>query len=147
MPDRPVRVSATDWAEGGLDIEQTVAFAEALKERGCDFIDVSTGGLTPTQSIPVAPNYQVGFAEEIKRATGMPTIAEGLITEPKQAEAIVAEGQADMIALARGILYGPRWPWHAAAELGTEVSAPKQHWRSQPREHKRLFGTTSIEQR
>ncbi len=147
--DRPVgvRVSATDWAEGGWDLEQTITFAHALGERGCAYIDVSTAGLTPAQSIPVGPGYQVPFAEAIKRATSLPTIAVGLITEPLQAEAIVAEGKADMVALARGILYDPRWPWHAAAELGAEVKAPKQYWRSQPRAYKRLFGTTSIEQR
>ncbi len=147
--DRPVgvRVSATDWAEGGWDLEQTMAFAQAVKELGCAFIDVSTGGLTPAQNIRIGPGYQVPFAEAIKRDTDLPTIAVGLITEPRQAEAIVAGGQADMVALARGILYDPRWPWHAAAELGAAVKAPKQYWRSQPREHKRLFGTTSIEQR
>lgn len=142
-----VRVSATDWAPGGLDSDMTVAFTEALKARGCGFVDVSTGGLTPSQEIPVGPGYQVAFAAAVKRATGLPTIAVGLITEPRQAEEIVSSGQADMIALARGILYDPRWPWHAAAELGAEVRAPKQYWRSQPREYKRLFGTTSIEQR
>ena len=147
--DRPVgvRVSATDWVDGGWDLEQTIAFARALDQRGCAFIDVSTGGLAPAQNIPIGPGYQVPFAEAVKRATGLPTIAVGLIAEPQQAEAIVANGQADMVALARGILYDPRWPWHAAAELGAEVKAPKQYWRSQPREYKRLFGTTSIEQR
>jgi 2,4-dienoyl-CoA reductase-like NADH-dependent reductase (Old Yellow Enzyme family) len=148
-PEKPVgvRVSATDWAEGGWDLEQTVAFAQALRARGAAFIDVSSGGLSPAQSIQVGPGYQVPFAEAIRRETGMPTIAVGMITEPKHADEIVARGQADMVALARGILYDPRWPWHAAAELGAEVRAPKQYWRSQPREHKRLFGTTSIEQR
>jgi len=142
-----IRVSASDWAKGGWDLDQTIAFAREVKKRGCDFIDVSSGGLTPAQDIPLGPNYQVPFAAAIKRETGMPTIAVGLITEPKQAEAVIASGQADMVALARGILYDPRWPWHAAAELGAEVKAPKQYWRSQPREYKRLFGTTSIEQR
>ncbi|WP_448206651.1 NADH:flavin oxidoreductase/NADH oxidase [Azospirillum sp. sgz302134] len=147
--DRPVgvRVSATDWAEGGWDLDQTIAFAQALKQRGCAYVDVSTAGLTLAQNIPVKPGFQVPFAEAVKKATGLPTIAVGLITEPLQAEAIIANGQADMIALARGILYDPRWPWHAAAALGAEVRAPKQYWRSQPREYKRLFGTTSIEQR
>ncbi|HYG90001.1 MAG TPA: NADH:flavin oxidoreductase/NADH oxidase [Azospirillum sp.] len=147
--DRPVgvRVSATDWVEGGWDLEQTIVFARALKDRGCAFIDVSSAGLSPAQSIPVGPGYQVPFADAVKRETGLPTVAVGLITEPKQAESIVAAGQADMVALARGILYDPRWPWHAAAELGAQVKAPRQYWRSQPREYKRLFGTTSIEQR
>jgi 2,4-dienoyl-CoA reductase-like NADH-dependent reductase (Old Yellow Enzyme family) len=105
----------------------------------CAFIDVSSGGLSPQQQIPVEPGYQVPFAEKIRRETGLPTIAVGLITEPDQAEAIVSSGQADMVALARGMLYDPRWPWHAAAELGAQVDAPKQYWRSQPREFKNLF--------
>lgn len=142
-----VRVSATDWVEGGWDLEQTTAFAEALKARGCDFIDVSSGGVSPRQKIPVAPNYQVPFAAEIKRRVGMPTIAVGLITEAAQAEEIVVSGQADMVALARGMLYDPRWPWHAAAQLGGQVDAPRQYWRSQPREHKALFGETRFGQR
>ena len=142
-----VRVSATDWVEGGWDLEQTTAFADALKARGCDFIDVSSGGVSPQQKIPVAPNYQVPFAAEIKRRVGMPTIAVGLITEAAQAEEIVASGQADMVALARGMLYDPRWPWHAAAQLGGQVDAPRQYWRSQPREHKALFGETRFGQR
>jgi 2,4-dienoyl-CoA reductase-like NADH-dependent reductase (Old Yellow Enzyme family) len=139
--DRPVgvRVSATDWVEGGWDVEQTVAFAQALKQRGCAFIDVSSGGLSPLQKIPVGPNYQVPFAARIKRETGMPTIAVGLITEAEQAESILASGEADMIALARAMLYDPRWPWHAAAKLGAQVQAPPQYWRSQPREYKDLF--------
>ncbi len=85
------------------------------------------------------PGYQVPFAERIRRETGLTTIAVGLITEPEQAEAIVSSGQADMVALARGMLYDPRWPWHAAAKLGARVDAPKQYLRSQPRELKDLF--------
>jgi len=148
-PDCPVgvRVSATDWVPDGWDIEGTVAFAHALKTRGCDFIHVSSGGLSPAQQIPLGPNYQVGFAARVKRDVGMPTMAVGLITEPQQAEAIVAEGEADMVALARAMLYDPRWPWHAAAALGAQVSAPKQYWRSQPREQKALFGTLTLGQR
>jgi 2,4-dienoyl-CoA reductase-like NADH-dependent reductase (Old Yellow Enzyme family) len=140
-PDKPVgiRVSATDWVEGGWDIEQTVAFAQELKKRGCDFIDVSSGGLSPQQKIVLGPGYQVPFAQRIKAETGMPTIAVGLITEAEQAEEIVASGKADMVALARGILYNPRWPWHAAAKLGAQVDAPPQYWRSMPREVKNLF--------
>jgi 2,4-dienoyl-CoA reductase-like NADH-dependent reductase (Old Yellow Enzyme family) len=139
--DRPVgvRVSATDWVEGGWDIGQTIAFAQALKQRGCAFIDVSSGGLSPRQKIPVGPNYQVPFAARIKRETGMPTIAVGLITEAEQAEGILAAEEADMVALARAMLYDPRWPWHAAAKLGARVQAPPQYWRSQPREYKDLF--------
>ena len=139
--DTPVgiRISATDWVDGGWEIEQSVAFAQALQRRGCAFIDVSSGGLSPLQKIPVGPGYQVAFADRIRRETGLPTIAVGLITEPEQAETILASGQADMVALARGMLYDPRWPWHAAAELGDQVDAPKQYWRSQPRAYKDLF--------
>jgi 2,4-dienoyl-CoA reductase-like NADH-dependent reductase (Old Yellow Enzyme family) len=142
-----VRVSATDWVDGGWDIEQTVAFAHELKKRGCDFIDVSSGGLSPLQTIPLGPNYQVPFAARIKAETGMPTIAVGLITQAQQAEEIVASGQADMVALARGILYDPRWPWHAAAQLGAQVDAPPQYWRSQPRELKNLFRDSTLGKR
>jgi 2,4-dienoyl-CoA reductase-like NADH-dependent reductase (Old Yellow Enzyme family) len=134
-----VRVSATDWVEGGWDIDQTVAFAHELKKRGCAFIDVSSGGLSPLQKIPVAPNYQVPFAARLKKEVGMPTIAVGLITEAEQAENIVASGQSDMVGLARAMLYDPRWPWHAAAKLGGQVDVPPQYWRSQPREFKELF--------
>lgn len=149
VPGLPVgmRVSATDWVPGGWDLEQTVTFAHALKAQGCDFIHVSTGGLSSAQSIPLAPNYQVPFASRIKADVGMPTIAAGLITEAHQADAIVSSGEADLIALARGALYDPRWPWHAAAELGAQVSAPKQYWRSQPREQKALFGAVTQGQR
>ncbi len=136
-----VRISATDWVDGGWDIEQSVVFAKELQRRRCAFIDVSSGGLSPLQQIPVQAGYQLPFAERVRRETGMPTIAVGLITEPDQAEAIIASGQADMVALARGMLYDPRWPWHAAAQLGAQVDAPKQYWRSQPRELKNLFKT------
>ena len=139
--DKPVgvRISATDWVEGGWDIRQSVVFAKELQRRGCSFIDVSSGGLSPLQQIPLEPGYQVPFAERIRRETGLPTIAVGLITEPEQAEKIVSSGQADMVALARGMLYDPRWPWHAAAKLGAQVVAPNQYLRSQPREYKNLF--------
>ena len=142
-----VRVSATDWVEHGWDLEGTVAFAQALKQRGCDFMHVSSGGLSPQQAIPLAPGYQVGFAARIKAETGLPTMAVGLITEARHAESVLADGQADMVSLARGILYDPRWPWHAAAELGASVAAPKQYWRSQPREQAKLFGETRVGQR
>lgn len=135
-----VRISATDWVEGGWDIEQSIAFGLALRERGCDFIDVSSGGLSPLQKITLEPGYQVPLAESIRRETAMPTIAVGLITEPEQAEAIIAEGRADMVALARGMLFDPRWPWHAAAKLNAQVDAPRQYWRSQPHGLKNLFG-------
>lgn len=134
-----VRISATDWVEGGWDLEQSIELAKALDKLGCSYIHVSSGGLSPQQKIAVGPNYQVPFADGIKRYVNMPVIAVGLITEPEQAEAIIGTGQADMIALARGILYNPRWPWHAAAKLGAKVSAPKQYWRSEPHGLKGLF--------
>ena len=139
-----VRVSATDWVEGGWDLEQTCVFATELKERGVDWIDVSSGGVSPAQQIPVGPGYQVEFARAIKEAAGVHTIAVGLITEPQQAEAIVAGGQADLVALARGMLYDPRWPWHAAAQLGATVEAPRQYWRSQPHGLKHLFADATF---
>lgn len=139
--DKPVgiRISATDWVDGGWDVPQSIAFAKELERRGCAYVHVSSGGLSPHQKIAVGPNYQVPFAEEIKRAVGIPVIAVGLIVEPDQAEAIVATGQADLVALARAMLYDPRWPWHAAAALGAQVHAPPQYWRSEPRAHKHLF--------
>ncbi|VTP61662.1 NADPH dehydrogenase [Serratia rubidaea] len=127
--------------QDGWDEQQSVALTKALKELGCDYIHVSSGGLSPQQQIPVGPNYQVPFAETIKREVGLPTIAVGLITEPEQAEAIVSTGQADMVGLARGILYNPRWPWHAAAKLGAKASAPPQYWRSEPHVLKGLFNS------
>jgi 2,4-dienoyl-CoA reductase-like NADH-dependent reductase (Old Yellow Enzyme family) len=139
-----VRVSATDWVEGGWDIKQTIAFANELKKRRVDWIDVSSGGVSPLQKIPLGPGYQVPLSQELKQATGLTTIAVGLINEPKQAEDIVASGKADMVALARAMLYDPRWGWHAAAALHGEVSAPPQYWRSQPPDQKALFGKTSF---
>ncbi|HEX2548009.1 MAG TPA: NADH:flavin oxidoreductase/NADH oxidase [Ramlibacter sp.] len=147
--DKPVwvRVSATDWVEGGWDTEETIAFARELQARGCAAIHVSTGGVSPLQKIPLGPGYQVPFAQRVKAAVDLPVIAVGLITEAKQADTIVREGQADAVALARAMLYDPRWPWHAAATLGAQVSAPRQYWRSQPREHKDLFSSASFGQR
>ena len=140
--DKPisVRVSATDWVPGGWDVDQTVVFAKALKERGLDVIHVSSAGLAPEQKITVGAGYQVAFAEQIRRETGLLTIAVGLITDPHQAEQILVSGQADMVGLARGVLYDPRWPWHAAAALGAQVHAANQYLRSQPRGLKDLFG-------
>ncbi|GAA0670944.1 2,4-dienoyl-CoA reductase-like NADH-dependent reductase (Old Yellow Enzyme family) [Sphingomonas insulae] len=139
--DRPVtmRVSGSDWVDGGWDAEQTVAFARALEARGCAAIHVSSGGLDPRQAIPVGPSYQVPLARAVKQGCGLPVVAVGLITDYEQAEAIVGTDDADMIALARTILYDPRWPWHAAAHLGAHVKAPDQYLRSQPRQYRDLF--------
>jgi hypothetical protein len=113
-----------DWAEGGWDIDQTIAFAKALLIRGCNAIHVSSGGLTPSQKIPVGPSYQVPLARALKAATNLPTIAVGLIRSYDQAEAIIGTGDADFVALARTVVYDPRWPWHAAAHPGATVRAP-----------------------
>ena len=138
-------MSATDWVEGGWDLRADDRIRPTeLKKRGVDWIDASSGGVSPLQKIPLGPGYQVPFAQAMKEATGVNTMAVGLITRPKQAEEIVASGKADMVALARGMLYDPRWGWHAAAELGGQVEAPPQYWRSQPSTQKELFGTTTF---
>lgn len=139
--ERPVtvRVSGTDWAEGGWDIDQTIALAQALEAKGCAALHVSSGGLTPAQKIPIGPNYQVPLARAVKATTTMPVVAVGLITEFEQAEAIISTGDADLIALARTMLYNPRWPWHAAAHFGVSIKAPEQYLRSQPHRHRGLF--------
>ncbi|MBY0380334.1 MAG: NADH:flavin oxidoreductase/NADH oxidase [Xanthobacteraceae bacterium] len=145
MPaDKPVgvKVSATDWVDGGWDVDQTIAFAKELRKRNVDWIDVSSGGVSPLQKITLGPGYQVPFAQAVKEASDLPTIAVGLITEARQAEEIVADGKADFIAIARGVLYDPRWGWHAAAELGAVADAPPPYWRAPPREHQNVFGRT-----
>jgi 2,4-dienoyl-CoA reductase-like NADH-dependent reductase (Old Yellow Enzyme family) len=139
-----IKVSSTDWVDGGWDIAQTIELAKELKKRGVDWIDASSGGVSPLQKIPLGPGYQVPFAEAIRQAIGVNTIAVGLITEAKQAEDIVASGKADMVALARGMLYDPRWGWHAAAQLGGHVTAPPAYWRAPPHEQKDLFGATTF---
>jgi 2,4-dienoyl-CoA reductase-like NADH-dependent reductase (Old Yellow Enzyme family) len=138
--DRPVtmRVSGTDWLDGGWTIDETVVFARELERRGCDAIHVSSGGLVAA-SIPIGPGYQVALASKVKKAVAMPVVAVGLITEFDQAEAILQAGDADLIALARAMLYNPRWPWHAAAHFGAHVRAPNQYLRSQPSHLKKLF--------
>ena len=134
-----VRVSGTDWVDGGWSIEETAIFAQALEARGCAAINVSSGGLHPAQKIALAPGYQVPLSRQIKNAVTMPVIAVGLITDPAQAEAIVAGGDADAVAIARAALYDPRWPWHAAAALGATIAVPPQYERSEPREHRGLY--------
>jgi len=133
--DRPlgVRFSATDWVEGsGWDLEDAVIYSQALEARGCDFVDVSSGGNSPEQKIQVGPGYQVRFAAAIKRATNMTVMTVGMITDGIQAETILKSGQADMVALARGMLFDPRWAWHAAVALGDEASFPPQYKRAHP---------------
>ena len=142
-----VRISASDWIEGGWDLRQAIEFSQQLKTLGCDWIDVSSGGLAPEQKITPGPGFQVPFAEAIRKEVGIPTIAVGLITGPQQAEDIIAAGRADMVALARGMLYEPHWAWRAAAELGAQVRAPKQYWRAAPHGAGAIFGDAKIGQR
>lgn len=125
-----VRISATDWAEGGWDIEQSLELSRTLASEGVDLIDVSSGGLAAHQKIVVGPGYQVPFAARIRREAGIATGAVGLITEPVQAEAIVANGDADLVLLARELLRDPYWPRRAAAALGVSIEAPLQYRRA-----------------
>lgn len=142
-----VRLSCTDWIDGGWSLDESIELSRRLAARGCDFIDASSGGISPAQKIPLAPGYQVDFARAIKRATGVTTIAVGLITTPGQAQAIVAAGDADMIAMARAFLWDPRWVWHAAAELSASVRPPPQYSRASPRAAAGVFGGAKIGQR
>jgi 2,4-dienoyl-CoA reductase-like NADH-dependent reductase (Old Yellow Enzyme family) len=149
-PDRRplgVRLSCTDWVDGGWTLEQSIEFARRLVARGADWIDASSGGVSPAQQIPLGPGYQVEFAGAIRRATGATTIAVGLITEPAQAASILAAGDADLVAMARAFLWDPRWPWHAAAALGASVTAPRQYFRSAPRGASNVFAGARIGQR
>ena len=142
-----VRVSATDWVTGGWDLPQTLALGDALAQRGCAALHVSSGGISPAQQIPIGPGYQLPLARAVRDAVKLPVIGVGLITEPAQAEAAIANGDADAVALARAMLYNPRWPWHAAACLGAQVQAPAPYWRSAPREAGKLFSGMQFGQR
>ncbi|MDH2910133.1 MAG: NADH:flavin oxidoreductase/NADH oxidase [Candidatus Eremiobacteraeota bacterium] len=124
-----VRLSATDFVEGGWDLDSSIVLVRRLAERGCDFVDVSGGGLSPLQKIHPAPGYQVGFAKAIRAATGMATIAVGMIVDPEYADRIVRDGEADFVALARGFLRDPRWLWNAVDRLGGESFVPPQYAR------------------
>ena len=134
-----VRISASDWVEGGWDLVQSEALAQVLDARGCNFLHVSSGGLDERQKITVGPGYQVPFAAAIKAKVRMPVIAVGMITEPEQAESILRHRHADAVALARGILYDPRWPWHAAAALRDSVEPAPQYLRCEPRDARGVF--------
>jgi 2,4-dienoyl-CoA reductase-like NADH-dependent reductase (Old Yellow Enzyme family) len=125
-----VRVSATDWVDGGWDLEQTEALARELVDHGVDVIDVSSGGNSPKQQMPVGPGYQVPHARAVREASGLPTIAVGMITSPQQAEQIVSDGSADAVMLARALLREPHWPLRAAAELRADVTWPEQYTRA-----------------
>jgi 2,4-dienoyl-CoA reductase-like NADH-dependent reductase (Old Yellow Enzyme family) len=135
-----VRISATDWmGDSGWDVESSIGLSKALEQLGAVYIHVSSAGLHRDQAIDVKPNYQVGFAAQIKQQVNIPVIAVGLITEAQQAEDILQQEQADAIGLARAMLYDPRWPWHAAAELGAQVAIAPQYLRCQPHGLKDLF--------
>lgn len=141
------RIPGSDWVEGGWNVDDAAVLAAALAARGASVVHLSCGGVSPRQAIPLEPGYQVPFAREVRRRTGLAVIAVGLITEPRHAESIIADGDADAIALARALLYDPRWPWHAAVELGAQVAAPPQYWRCQPRERPDLFADSRHGQR
>jgi 2,4-dienoyl-CoA reductase-like NADH-dependent reductase (Old Yellow Enzyme family) len=135
MPDDKavgVRISATDWAEGGWDLSQSIKLAKNLQQLDCNFLHVSGGGLSSEQKISVSPGYQVPYADAIKKVVTMPVIAVGLITEPMQAEEIINKNKADSVALARCLLYNPHWIWHAAERLNAKVEIPAQYMRCEP---------------
>jgi 2,4-dienoyl-CoA reductase-like NADH-dependent reductase (Old Yellow Enzyme family) len=127
-----LRISASDWTEGGWDVEQSVELARMLQPLGVDLFDCSSGGNVSNAKIPLGPGYQVPFAERIRRETGIPTAAVGMITDAGQADAIVRTGQADMVLLAREFLRDPYWPLHAAQALGQKTSWPSQYLRAAP---------------
>jgi len=132
--DKPlgVRLSATDFAEAGWQIEDSVVLSKALQARGCDYVTCSGGGVSFDQQIDLQPGYQMPGAEAVKRETSVPVMAVGMIRDPKFANKIIESGKADMVALARGLLYEPRWPWRAAHELGVDIPYPPQYERSMP---------------
>jgi 2,4-dienoyl-CoA reductase-like NADH-dependent reductase (Old Yellow Enzyme family) len=135
-PDRKpllVRISATDWADGGWTVDESVDLARHLKQQGVDVVDVSSGGLVPEQKVEVGPGYQVPFAARVRREAGIATGAVGMITEPQQAEKVLADGEADVVLLARELLRDPHWPLRAATELGDDVAWPPQYDRARPR--------------
>jgi len=141
-----LRLSATDWEEGGLTPEDAVAYAQALKAMGCDYVTASSGGNSArvgtsfaSTIIPLRPNYQVPFAERIRREAGIATMAVGMITEPMQAEEIVAGGRADMVAIGRQMMFEPHWTWRAALELGAEATYPRQYAVSAPARRPQAF--------
>ncbi len=142
-----VRISGTDWVDGGWTIDETAELAVQLKQAGAQFVHISSGGVSPLQKIPLSPGYQVHLAKAVKERSGLVTFAVGLITEPQQAEDVLQSGQADLVALARAFLYKPRWGWQAAAALGGQVQAQAQYWRCLPREAQSVFSEIHLGQR
>ncbi len=127
-----IRINATDWMDGGWTPEDAVVYARELKRIGLEFICVSSGATVPQARIPVAPGFQVGFAEKVRKEAGIKTRAVGMIADPDQAEEILASGKADMVAMARAILDNPRWVWHAAERFGVKLDYPPQYARVHP---------------
>ena len=127
------RITGSDWMPGGIDVGEAVAFALELKARGSHYVDVTSGGLSLAAKVEIGPGYQLGFAAEIREATGLPVMGVGLIVTPEQAEDVVASGRADMVALARTVLDEPHWAWNAAQVLGAEVERPSQYARAAPK--------------
>jgi 2,4-dienoyl-CoA reductase-like NADH-dependent reductase (Old Yellow Enzyme family) len=126
------RITGTDWVEGGLTVSDAVAWAGELESAGYDYVCVSSGGIVPTAKIPMGPGYQVPFAEAIKKATTLKVRTVGMIADATQAEEVIASNRADMIAMARAMIDDPRWPWHAAAQLGVEIPRPYPYARAAP---------------
>jgi 2,4-dienoyl-CoA reductase-like NADH-dependent reductase (Old Yellow Enzyme family) len=127
------RITGTDWVDGGLTVDDAVVFARELKAAGLDYVDVSSGAITAESQRAPTPGFNVPFAEKVKREAAIPTRTVGLIATPKQAEAVVADGKADMVALGRAFLDDPHWGWHAATALGAAVARPKQYLRADPK--------------
>ncbi len=127
-----VRISATDWVDQGWDLSQSEVFAKELDKLNCDWLDVSSGGLHPKQRITTGPGYQLPFAEAIKKHIDMPIMSVGEITQAQQANQIIQNGQADLVAIGRAMLYNPRWTWHAATELNVDLTYPNQYLRCRP---------------
>jgi 2,4-dienoyl-CoA reductase-like NADH-dependent reductase (Old Yellow Enzyme family) len=127
------KISGTDFANGGWMPDDAVAYARALKALGCDYVTVSGGGVVLDAKVPIAPGYQVPYAERVRSEAGITTGSVGLISDPKHAEEIVGSGKADFISLARAMLFDPRWPWHAAHALGADIKYPAQYERCHPK--------------
>ena len=139
-----IRVSATDWVDGGWTPEEAVVLATELKKLACDYMDVSTGGLDPRQKIPLSPGYQVPFGEKVRQETGIKTMSVGLIAGARQAEDIIAQGRADLVVLGRGVMYDPRWAWHAAEELGAETAYAPKMMACHPKLRPQLFPNRAV---
>jgi len=142
-----IRLSASDWIDGGWTPEETAELAARLKSLDANYVHISSGGISPAQKIAIGPHYQVPFAKTVKEKSGLPTMTVGLITDPHQAEEILQKGDADLIALARAFLYKPRWAWEAATALDGTVASNERYWRCLPREAQAIFGNVKVGQR